>query len=59
MSHPEIPSRLFNELGLGHPKRALPQNYIPRSFVLAARVILKTTRYYAHLHLSSRQVRKH
>lgn len=41
MSHPEIHSGLFNELGLGHPKRALPQSYIPRSFVLAARVILK------------------
>lgn len=41
MLHPEIHSRLFNELGLGHPKRALPQSYIPRSFVLAARVILK------------------
>lgn len=41
MLHPEIHSRLFNELGLGHPKRALPQSYIPRSFVLAAPVILK------------------
>lgn len=41
MSHPEIHFGLFKELGLGHPKRALPQSYIPRSFVLAARVILK------------------
>lgn len=28
-------------LGVGHAKRALPQSYIPRSFVLVACIILK------------------